>query len=684
MKTRRIYLVLMLWLLAGSTNSFGRDLLTVVDRPPVAKTNHWYVGNRAPLEPSRLIPLPVGAIQPRGWLLETLHRQRNGLCGNLGEISIWLAKENNAWLSKDGKGAHGWEEVPYWLRGYIQLAGILHDSNMLAESQTWIEGVLNSQRPDGDFGPDQKFGDDGSRDFWANMLMLFSLETYYERTQDHRVLELMTRYFRYQLSVPDEKFLTHYWQKMRGGDNLYSVYWLYNRTGDAFCLSLADKIHRCTANWELRNDLPNWHNVNIAEGFREPATHFLQSHNPAELQATSNNFYEVRKRYGQVPGGMFGGDEDCRPGYTDPRQGIETCGIVEQMFSDGMLLQISGDPFWADNCENVAFNMYPAALMPDLRALRYLTAPNMAVSDAKNHSPGIENSGPFLLMNPFSSRCCQHNHSIGWPTFNNHLWYATPDDGICAAIYSASEVSAKVGNGTAIRFEEDTHYPFAETVRFTLHTPKAVRFPLYLRIPSWCHSSAISVNNIKSAVAPEAGKYLRLERKWKDGDSVGLELPMKVSLQQWTTQHDSRSVNYGPLTMSLRIDERYVQQESTRTAIGDSGWQPSADPSKWPSFEIDPASAWNYGLVLPNQAPEDLFVVHRLAWPADDFPFTPQSAPLQITAKAKRITDWSLDRYGLCAPLPESPAKSDQPVESIRLIPMGAARLRISVFPIVD
>ena len=88
---------------------------------------------------------------------------------------------------------------------------------------------------------------------------------------------------------------------------------------------------------------------------------------------------------------MFGGDENCRPGYDDPRQALETCGFVEQMLSDEMLMRITGDPFWADHCEDVAFNSYPAAVMPDFNSLRYLTAPNMVVSDQKNHSPGIDN-----------------------------------------------------------------------------------------------------------------------------------------------------------------------------------------------------------------------------------------------------------------------------------------------------
>ena len=188
----------------------GAENAVVVDRPDTATTNHFYVGNRAPLEPSQFLPLPIAAVQPKGWLLEIMKRQRDGLCGNLGEISVWLQKDDNAWLSKDGKGKYGWEELPYWLKGYIQLAYIFNDPKMIAESEVWINGALNSQRPNGDFGPDQKFDDDGTRGFWANMTMMFCLETYYEHSHDPRVINLMTKYFKYHLSIPDNQLLTHY------------------------------------------------------------------------------------------------------------------------------------------------------------------------------------------------------------------------------------------------------------------------------------------------------------------------------------------------------------------------------------------------------------------------------------------------------------------------------------------
>jgi len=138
---------------------------------------------------------------------------------------------DSAWLSKTGKGKYGWEELPYWLRGYLELAWILDDAKMKTEAQFWIEGVLASQRPDGDFGPDQRF-EDGSRDFWANMIMLYCLQTYHEHTGEPRVLDLMTKYFKYQLSVPDNQMLTQvvafgYAQGARVGHVLESM----RRTG---------------------------------------------------------------------------------------------------------------------------------------------------------------------------------------------------------------------------------------------------------------------------------------------------------------------------------------------------------------------------------------------------------------------------------------------------------------------
>lgn len=86
--------------------------------------------------------------------------------------------------------------------------------------------------------------------------------------------------------------------------------------------------------------------------------------------------YLIRITFRQAPGGMFGSDENSRMGYIDSRQGTETCGFAEQMTSDGIMTHITGDPLWADNCEDVLFISFTAAFTSDMKSLRYITCPN--------------------------------------------------------------------------------------------------------------------------------------------------------------------------------------------------------------------------------------------------------------------------------------------------------------------
>lgn len=650
--------------------------ITTVLRPLISAENSWYRGNKAPLKPANFIKLPLGSIKPEGWILKLLELQKDGLCGHLSEISAWLKKDKNAWLSEGGD--HGWEEVPYWLRGYADMAFILNDPKMKKEAMIWIDAILNSQKENGWFGPAV------NNDFWPNMLVLFTLQNYYEYSNDRRVIGFMKKYFQFELNVPDEKFISTYWENSRGGDNLYSVYWLYNITGEKWLLQLAEKIHRRTANWAQKSTLPNWHNVNIAQGFREPATWFMQSADSSHLEATYNNYYLVRRTFGQVPGGMFGADENARMGYIDPRQGTETCGFAEQMTSDGMLVRITGDPMWADNCEDVLFNSFPAAFTPDMKALRYITCPNQVTADDKDHAPGIENRGPVMTMNPFSSRCCQHNHGHALPYYAQNLVMASNDNGLAAIMYNSCITNAKVGNGTDVTLTETTKYPFEDQVRFTLKTEQSVTFPLYLRVPGWCKGASVKLNGKNLKVSTTNGSYIRLEREWNNGDQLTLTLPMTLGLRVWQVNQNSVSVNYGPLTFSLKIKESYKKLNSIKTALWDSKWQEGADPEKWPSYEIAPASEWNYGLLIDQKNLLNSFKVIRKDWPVDDYPFSADKTPIEIYAKGKRIPSWGIDQYGLVDVFPSYPAKTNKQVENITLIPMGAARLRISAFPVVE
>lgn len=683
MKAKKRFLASILtFSVAITTFAKGNDntIVRVVDRPSQGSICS-YTTFRSPLKASALVPLPVGSIKAEGWLARWLELQCQGLNGHLGEVSEWLEKDGNQWLDTKG-GDHGWEEVPYWLRGYSNLAYLLGDAKMLKETQIWIEAALGNMRADGFLGPVNKTGR-GGYEVWPQMIMLWILQDYYDYTGDARVLEAMKRYFHFQMAQPDELFLKEYWENSRGGDNMWSVIWLYNRTGDTSLLPLIDKLHRNTACWTQHDNFPNWHGVNIAQGVREPATYWLLHHdNDTLLQASYRDQELIRQRYGQVPGGMFGADENCRPGYTDPRQGTETCAMIEQMATDEIMMAITGDPLWAENCEDIAFNTLPASYMPDFRSLRYFVAPNMMVSDSKSHHPSIENSGPFLHMNPFSSRCCQHNHGFGWPYYAKHLVMATTDGGLATMLYCANQTRAKVAGGQEVTLTETTHYPFDDIVEFRLSTEnRLLRFPLYLRIPSWAKGAEVRINGKRFAVTESAGRYICIDRTWADGDRVSLKLPMSVSVRVWEQNKGSVSVDYGPLTLSLKIAERYATCDTKGTALGDSHWQKDADVTQWPSYEIFADSPWNYALVTGKKHLPVSLKMHKKAWPADDFPFTQESVPLEFEAYGRLVPSWGYDATGFGDVLPDADAPREATMQRIKLIPMGAARLRISAFP---
>jgi hypothetical protein len=165
---------------------------------------------------------------------------------------------------------------------------------------------------------------------------------------------------------------------------------------------------------------------------------------------------------------------------------------------------------------------------------------------------------------------------------------------------------------------------------------------------------------------------LRIARTWSNGDQVVLELPMGLTVTRWEKNRNSVSVQRGPLTYSIKVGEKYVRQH------------PERKNDKWPAYEIIPTTPWNYGLVLNEKNPAKSFEVLRWngqALPAQ--PFIPEPAPIELRAKARRIPAWKLDSLALVGKLQPSPVKSDEPLETVTLIPMGGARLRITSFPVI-
>ena len=198
------------------------------------------------LEPLAFRPLPLGTIEPTGWLRDQLRIQADGLGGVLD--LIWFDVAHSKWI---GGNAEGWERGPYWLDGFIPLAFLLHDPTLIARARRWVDAILERQEPDGWFGPtlEPTPRRPQTRDPWPVFIVLKALAQWHEATGDERVIGAMTRFcHRLAALLPTQPMFD--WGKYRWSDLAVSLYWLYDRTGDASLLDLAALSHAQSFDWQ--------------------------------------------------------------------------------------------------------------------------------------------------------------------------------------------------------------------------------------------------------------------------------------------------------------------------------------------------------------------------------------------------------------------------------------------------
>src|SRR6267142_1977379 len=109
-----------------------------------------------------------------------LELEAKGMTGRLPEVSKWCKFEGNAWADPRGEGHSGWEELPYWLKGYGDLGYVLKDEAIVKSARKWIDATLASQEPDGWFGPRSLQSNlKGKPDHWPHMVMCNVLQSFY-------------------------------------------------------------------------------------------------------------------------------------------------------------------------------------------------------------------------------------------------------------------------------------------------------------------------------------------------------------------------------------------------------------------------------------------------------------------------------------------------------------------------
>ena len=152
---------------------------------------------------------------------------------------------------------------------------------------------------------------------------------------------------------------------------------------------------------------------------------------------------------------------------------------------------------------------------------------------------GVSLSGDrFFYVNPLGSR--GHHHRMPWfgcaccpPNIARiipqvpAMMYATSPDGIWVNLYAAGEAKARVGEAD-VTLVQETDYPWDGAIKFAVNPAKPTRFALSLRVPGWCEGAAARLNGKAIDAAAGDDGYLRIEREWRAGDTVALNLPMPI------------------------------------------------------------------------------------------------------------------------------------------------------------
>ncbi|MBE6773724.1 MAG: hypothetical protein E7544_05820 [Ruminococcaceae bacterium] len=590
-------------------------------------------------------------IKPEGWLRRQLEIQAEGLSGNLHKI--WPDIRDSAWIGGDREG---WERVPYWLDGFIPLAYLLENEEMIETVKKYIDSILSMQKSSGWICP-CKETEIPKYDTWAVQLICKTLKVYYDCSGDERIPDVIYRVLRnYYELIKTGKITLSGWGKYRWFETFISLNFLYERYHEDWIRDLAHFIkdqgfdyNAVTESWKKpsHNWLRKTHIVNIVMMLKSEAV----SHELLGEEYTDNaeRLRVILDKYNGTAFDGFTGDEVLSG--IDPTRGTECCAIVEQMYSYEEMFAHTGDNKWAERLEVLGFNALPATLSEDMWTHQYVQQVNQVACQKTMIMAPWSTNGPYAHTFGLEPNfgCCTANFNQGWPKLALSA-FMHKDNTIINALMIPSFLKTE---SATIRLETD--YPFKNRMHYYIDAERD--FSFVVRIPSFAKSLVVNGENRQSG---------DLELEIKKGKT---EIELEFSAQPFLKKrpNDLHVLQMGSLLFSVPIDYDKQMREYTKKGV----------ERKFPycDYQFIPKTPWNYGY-----AGADFEVQYN---EIGETPFSQKNPPVTVKAKMQQI-DWGLKfpYKSVCRKTPRS-TKPVSAVQEIALCPYGCARLRMTEMPLL-
>lgn len=588
-------------------------------------------------------------LRPQGWLLRQLEIQAKGLSGNLHKV--WPDIRNSAWI---GGKREGWERVPYWLDGFIPLAYLLRDEEMIATVKKYVDAILSAQQPDGWICPCPE-NKRAKYDTWAVQLISKTLTVYYECSGDERIPDALYRVLKNYYDLLESGTIRLFrWGESRWFETFIALDFLYETYKEDWIRDLARILQ--AQGYDYRRAVDAWkkprhvwlrktHIVNIAMMLKSEAVSCELLGEPYTDHAEA--LRKVLDRYNGTAFDGFTGDEVLSG--LDPTRGTELCAVVEQMYSYEHLFAYTGDGKWAERLERIAFNALPATLSEDMWTHQYVQMVNQIACKRTMLMAPFSTNGPeshlFGLEPNFG--CCTANFSQGWPKFALSAFMRRGDT-ILNAVMLPCELKDR---GVSIRVETD--YPFRNAARYIIDADRA--FTLEVRIPSFAENVTVDgvpvpAENARFAVAP---------------GHTETEITFNVSPEFLPRPNGLSALRVGSLLFSVPVEYDKKPHEYVRFGV----------ERKYPycDYQLLPKTPWNYAFIIPT------VTVSRHG--AGEIPFSQSAPPVTVMAQLQKI-NWGLKfpYRSVCRKTPKSKAPIAPP-ETVVMIPYGCAKLRMTEMP---